>query len=142
MRDAATDMKILPAINPVQITDNTAEVGPIIDLANFDKATFNIQTGTLADADATFTALLDEGDAANLSDAAAVADADLVGDEAGGSPTFADDDECRTLGYIGSKRYVRLTITPATNTGLADVAAQCILSGARKGPQATGQQSA
>jgi hypothetical protein len=68
-------------------------------------------------------ALLEEGDAANLSDAAAVADADMVSQANGTAPetaaafTFADDGETRAIGYIGSKRYIRLTLTPANNTG-------------------------
>jgi hypothetical protein len=35
------------------------------------------------------------------------------------------------------KRYTRLTITPASNTGNADVSAVAILGMARKGPKST-----
>lgn len=28
---------------------------------------------------------------------------------------FGDDNECRKLGYTGSKRYIRATVTPANN---------------------------
>ena len=59
--------------------------------------------------------LFEDGDAANLSDAAAVADADLLGTEALASFQFDDDNEVRKIGYIGNKRYCRVTITPAGN---------------------------
>ena len=127
MRDIANSLHVLPAIAPVVATDNTALVSAIIDLQGYGGAMFAIATGTLADADATFTVLLEEGDAANLSDAAAVADADLIGTEALASFTFAGDGVTRKLGYIGAKRYLRLTITPANNTGNAPLCAMAVL---------------
>ncbi len=93
-----------------------------------------IATGSIADADATFTVLLEEGDASNLSDAAAVADADLLGTEVLAAFQFDDDNECRKLGYIGSKRYTRLTITPVANASAAVIAAMAILGHAAISP--------
>ena len=55
------------------------------------------------------------GDDSGLSDAAAVADADLIGTEAGASFLFSDDNKVFKIGYKGTKRYVRVTITPANN---------------------------
>ncbi len=100
-------------------TGDTAVASQIIDMQPNSSLTFAIATGSLADADATFTVLVEEGDAANLSDAAAVADADLLGTEALASFTFTNDDSVFKVGYKGMKRYVRLTITPAANTGAA-----------------------
>jgi hypothetical protein len=83
-------------------------VSSIIDCQGYDSVTLAIVTGTNADADATVTALLEEGDVSNLSDAAAVADADMVSQTAGTAPeaaasyTFADDAETRAVGYIGT----------------------------------------
>lgn len=99
------------------VTDNTPQVSNIIDLANSAGCMMFLTTGTLSDADATFGVLLEEGDAANLSDAAPVDDADMIGTEALAGFTFADDNKCRKLGYVGSKRYIRMTVTPANNTG-------------------------
>jgi hypothetical protein len=93
-----------------------------------------ILTGALADAACTFTTLLEEGDASNLSDAAAVADEDMVSQTAGTAPetaasfTQAHDDQVRKLAYVGNKRYTRLTITPANNGTASLLAACCILS--------------
>src|SRR6188768_1597806 len=108
MRDGLSKLRIRPLIAPVAaITDNTAIVSSIIDTLGYDEVTLVVVTGTNADADATVTALLEEGDVSNLSDAAAVADADMVSMTAGTAPeaaasyTFADDAETRAIGYIG-----------------------------------------
>lgn len=117
--------------------DNTAKVSQIIDLANVQGCVFFIATGTLADADATFTVLLEDGDNAALTDNAAVADAFLVGTEALAGFTFASDNIVTKIGYIGPKRYVRLTITPASNTGAWDICAIAVLFGHRESPPPT-----
>lgn len=102
--------------------DNTATVGPIVDCKGAKSVTFAIGAGTLADADATFTALVEESAAANMSGSNAVADADLIGTEVLASFTFAADQLTRKIGYKGSLRYVRCTVTPANNTGAAPIA--------------------
>lgn len=115
------------AISPVSVSDTTAQVSQIIDRKGYGSLTFAIATGSIADADATFTVLVEDGDAANLSDAAAVADAELLGTEVLAAFQFDDDNECRKIGYTGSKRYVRLTITPVANASAAVLCAVAIL---------------
>lgn len=100
-------------------TGDAAVVSQIIDMQGIDTLVFAIATGSLADADATFTVLIEESDDSGMSGATAVADADLLGTEALASFTFAADDKCFKIGYKGSKRYVTCTITPANNTGAA-----------------------
>jgi hypothetical protein len=134
MRDLHNSIEIRPAIAPVVATDNTALVSAIIDCSGFDGVEFAIVTGTLADADATFTVLVEHDDAAALGTAAAVPDSSLLGTEATASFTFAADGASRKIGYIGTKRYVRLTITPANNTGNAPIAALAILGFAHTRP--------
>jgi hypothetical protein len=136
MRDTANNLHIVRAIAPVSVADNTAQVSQIIDTLGYRSLTFAIAAGSLADADATFAALVEEGDAANLSDAATVADADLIGTEALAGFTFADDNETRKIGYVGNKRYVRLTITPAANASAALLAAVAILGHPNEAPTA------
>lgn len=123
-------------ISPVSVADNTAQVGQIIDRAGFETLTYVIATGSLADADATFAVTIDEGDASNLSDAAAVAAADLIGTTTLASFTFASDDKCFKLGYKGNKRYTRLTITPSANASAAVICAVAILGDAMSQPTA------
>ena len=133
MRDCANSLHVKRVLSPVSVSDTTAQVGQIIDRLGYDSLTYLIATGSIADADATFTVLLEEGDAANLSDAAAVADADMISQTAGTAPEtaagfqFDDDNEVRKVGYIGNKRYTRLTITPVANASAALIAAVAVL---------------
>jgi hypothetical protein len=135
MRDLMNNIHPKRGIDPVVgASDNTAQVSQIIDRQGFESLTWLIATGVIADADATFTVLVEHGDAANLSDAAAVADEDLIGTEALAGFTFADDSETRKIGYKGTKRYVRLTITPAANLGAWPVAAIAVLGHPTQAP--------
>ena len=58
---------------------------------------------------------MEHGDQSDLSDAAAVTDDMLLGTEVLAGFQFDDDNECRKIGYVGIKRYVRVTVTPANN---------------------------
>lgn len=137
MRDLFNHVHPVRAISPAAaVTDNTAIVSEIIDRKGYESLTFLIALGALADADATFAVLLEEGDAANLSDAAAVADGDMLGTEALAGFTFADDNETRKLGYVGNKRYTRLTITPSGNSGNVFVSAIALLGHPHQSPTA------
>lgn len=121
--DMTNDLGVARGVSPAAaVTDNTAFVSQILDVQGKYAVNYLILTGSLADADATFTVLVEHGDAANLSDAAAVADEDLILTEASAGFTFALDDSVQKIGYRGSKRYVRVTVTPANNTGNAFVA--------------------
>jgi hypothetical protein len=122
------EIQVKRAISPVSVSDNTARVSEIIDTSGYDSAEFIIALGSIADADATFTVLVEDGDNSALSDNAAVADDFLVGTEAEASFTFASDDQVRKIGYKGPKRYIRLTITPASNASAALIAAVAVLS--------------
>lgn len=136
MLDLHHDIEVRRLISPDEgAGSDTAKVSEIIDLANVAAVTFLIATGTLADANATFTVLVEDGDNSSLSDNAAVADDYLIGTESGASFQFDDDNEVRKISYIGPKRYLRLTITPANNTGAWDIGAVAILSHHRKGLQ-------
>ena len=132
--DMHNNIKASRAISPVSVSDNTASVSQIIDRANYPGLEFVILTGSLADSDATFTVLVEDGDNSALSDNAAVADEYLLGTESGASFQFDSDNLTKKIGYIGSKRYVRLTITPANNASAAVIAAVAIQYGGRNVP--------
>ena len=104
------------AIPPIAArTDNTAIVSSIIDTLGYGSLTFALLIGTNTDANATFAVTMDEGDASDLTGSNAVAAVDLVGTYALAGYTFVDDTETRKIGYVGNKRYVRLTVTPSGN---------------------------
>ena len=133
MRDSISNVHPVLALAPLAtaITDNTAQVSAIIDTLGYQRLAFLIVLGTLADADATFAVTMDHGDAANLSN----------GTLALAGFTFAADLKCRKVGYLGSKRYVRLTITPSTNTGAAPMAVIALLSTPSVAPTANPPQA-
>ncbi len=140
MRDEANGQLTKRCISPVSVADNTAQVGEIIDRLGFESLTYHIATGSLADADATFAVLLEESDAADMSGANAVADEDMISQTPGVAPEtaasfqFDDDNEVRKLGYIGHKRYTRLTITPSGNASAGVIAAIAVLGHAGSRP--------
>jgi len=134
--DMFNNINPVRALSPASVADNTAQVSQIIDTQGFGSLTFLIASGSLADADATFTVLVEDGDDSGLSDNAAVADAQLLGTEALASFTFAEDDSTFKIGYLGSKRYVRLTITPAANASAALLSAIALLGNPMVAPTA------
>ncbi len=129
MREQYRELSAAVHIAPVVATDNTALTGTAVDLANTPNCIFVVQTGTLADADATFAVELQES--SDNSNWAAAASTDYVGDT---SFTFANDGATKKVSYIGRKRYARIVITPTGNTGNAPIAAVSIVSGVRVQP--------
>lgn len=117
MFDIYNTLEEQQVLAPAAITDNTAQVCSVVDLKGFDALKYVITIGALADADATFTVLVEDSDD-NVT-FAPVADDFLLGTEAAASFTFAADNKLREIGYNGSKRYNKMTITPANNTGSA-----------------------
>jgi len=134
--DLHNEIKCSRALAPVVVTDGTPQVSTILDTALFGSNELVVVLGALADLDATWVVLLEEGDNSGLSDAAAVADADLLGVEGAPSFIFSDDNKTYKLGYKGKKRYLRATIDDVTtNTGNAPMAAIWVQSHPRSGPQ-------
>jgi hypothetical protein len=116
MRDEFNCLALKRGISPAVVTNaNTAFVSQILDTQGLKSATFALLTGSLSDANATFTVLAEEGDNSALSDNTAVADANLLGTELLATPLFSDDNKVFKLGFIDTKRYIRVTVTPAGN---------------------------
>lgn len=135
-RDCHNDMKY-SILEPPQVanTGDTAFVSTILDTQGFD-ANEAVWIVVSPDSDATLTPLLEDSDDSGMSGNVAVADAYLLGTEAlateGASVTTGI---CYKLGYIGLKRYLRLTLTPANNTGNLYVAGVWAQGSARSLPQ-------
>lgn len=127
LRDLSTACLALSALPAVSVADNTAQVGEIIDLQGYQGLLFVINAGNLGDADATFTVLIEESDASDMSGATPVDDGDLIGTEADVSFTFADDNFVAQIGYVGVMQFVRVTITPAGNASAALLSAVAIV---------------
>jgi hypothetical protein len=138
-KDLHNKLHFVPLITPVAArTDNTAIVSAIIDTAGYESVELALVTGANTDTNATFAVLVEDGDNSGLSDNAAVADTFLLGTEAGAGFTFADDGECRKIGYVGGKRYVRMIVTPSGNdSGNIFLAGVAVLGNPRSAPTPT-----
>ena len=102
----------------------TAENSSIVDTAGFEKLEFIFHTGTVTTA---VDVVVQDGDAANLSDAANVA-ADLIlnDPDIGSNGTdlaipAASDNVALSIGYIGKKRYVRVTVGGGSSNGTVGI---------------------
>ena len=114
MRDIMNGLDLKRAISPQAArTDNTAIVSSVADLKGYDGCMLAINIGANTDADATFAVLIEDSD--DNSNFDAVADSYLNGTEALAGFQYDDDNELRKVGYTGIRRYVRATITPASN---------------------------
>jgi hypothetical protein len=125
--DLHNNLKLTSVISPISQAGNTAMVGAIIDRQGYGSLEFAITLGTITTAGTAYTALLEDADelAFNVTNAA-VADAYLLGTEALASFVDSEVNTTKKLGYIGSKRYVRLTMTPAGNTGASTMSAVAV----------------
>ena len=127
-RDLMNNIHPVVAIAPVVVSDGTAQVSAAIDVRHYKSVTFIILLGTLADADATWAVTVKEGSDSTQGNHTAVADTDLIGTEALAGFTFADDGECRKIGYKGDEDYVSIEIDDVTaNSGNAPMAVLCLL---------------
>lgn len=114
------------AFNVQAISTDTTTNGNIVDTKGYDSVTFVFVTGTVTDGD--YTVLIQDGDDSGLSDAAAVADAQLTNTEADTSFTAdTDDNVSKTIGYLGNKRYVRFNVVSTNTSTGATVGAIALL---------------
>lgn len=141
MRDLYDNIEVRRAESPLATAnaDNTVIVTEIIDMQGFKSCVFVVVLGTLADAAFTTVVLLEHGDDSALSDNASVPDAQMLPMLTPfAEVTLAfdqdDDDLVRKLGYVGEKRYVRMTITPSDNTGNMPIAIIAIMGDADRRP--------
>jgi len=133
MRDLMNKLHFKPAFAPgAAVTDDTAIVSSVCDRSGYESVVLAYIVGTNADANMTSALLIE--DSADNSTFAAVADADLNGTETLGAFNYADDGECRKIGYTGGKQYVRATITPSGNTGNQYLGGMWVLGDAALSP--------
>lgn len=146
LRDIHNNVVGSRGISPVSSSNDTPLVSEIIDTAGYGAVEAFILIGSVGDADATFTVLVEDGNDSGLSDNGAVDDAYLLGIEGvaatptGASFRYDSDNTVKKIGYIGPKRYVRITITPSGNSGTpsgALLALMWLRAFPRVGPKST-----
>ena len=106
MQDIVTLNKGVMALTSRSIATNTTNTGDSIDLAGFNSAGFYIFSGTLTDG--VYTPSIEDSD--DNTNWTAVSASNLNKTIATATFTATDDNVCKSIGYIGSKRYVRLKI--------------------------------
>lgn len=112
-KDLHNNIKALLALNTQTIATDTTTEGNIIDTKGFGAVEFLVSLGTRTDG--TYTPLIEEGDASNLSDAQAVSDDNLFGTEA--LAALSASNTIKRIGYrVGKYRYVRLSMVSASTT--------------------------
>ncbi len=123
MRDGCRTRMIRAGITPRIIANNTPVVSTILDTQGWEWVKATLVLGDLVDTDATFVVLVESSADSGMAGAVAIDDTLMVSQTEGVAPelaagfTFADDNEVRKLEILPTLRYLRLTITPANNTG-------------------------
>lgn len=111
-RDLHDNIDERTALNQQTINTDTTTAGVIIDTAGYESLEFILQTGAVSAGDV--TPLLQDGDDSGLSDVAAVA-ADF---RLGNLVTLDAANGVTRVGYVGKKRYVRLSAVSDNSANL------------------------
>jgi hypothetical protein len=130
-RDLKNDIKIVNALNIASISTNTTTAGVEIDTQGYESVTFEIITG--ARTDGTVTPLIQESDTSN-SYSGSVDDDNLIGLETDAAISVAQSRS--RIGYIGTKRYVKLSLVSTSVTTGLTAGASAILGDAKRLPVA------
>lgn len=126
--DNASLLKFAKALNIQAITSNSTVAGNSIDTKGFESLTFLYEVG--ARTDGTFTVLIQDSD--DDSTFADVVDNFLIGTES----AINTANTIKKIGYVGKKRYVKLSIIASAVTSGATVGATAILSHSATNPVA------
>lgn len=113
-RDIKSLLAPVVAMTQQTINTDTTTDGEKIDTQGFYGITFVIFTGTVTLGDVT-PLIQDSDDNTTFAD---VTDVFLVGTEAGAILEAADDDSVSSIGYVGKKRYVRLSLVSDNSANL------------------------
>ena len=127
--DINTKIRQQVAVNGTEVTTTANVVGNIIDTQFYESLSFLVYTGVYTTGD--LTLILEDGEDAALSDAAAVNSDFIIGDLT--AITLGAANQTARVGYVGKKRYVRLTIVPA-NTPVFTTGSLNVLSDFRHQP--------
>ena len=121
LKDMESQMKEVVALPIQAISSDTTTNGAAVDMQGYEAVTFLPVAGAVTDGD--YTPLILEGDDSNVSNASAVADADLLPSGTGQEASAALDtaNTASKIGYRGTKRYVFCSIVSANTASGATV---------------------
>lgn len=121
MRDFHNALSVVNALSAATIATNTNSDGPTVDLQGYDSCELIARTGAWTDGAYALQVL--ESDASGSGFAAAPASSVL-----GGSPSIGAANTIARVGYIGTKRYVRLRVVSTGTTSGASLSATAALA--------------
>lgn len=127
-RDNHSSQKMLEALSSQAIITDTVTNGAIIDTADFDmgiKFGFDVSAWV----DGAYAVSYEEGDASNLSDAAAVPSDKIIGDAITLGAATAAGATFTGNGLFSTKRYVRCVITSSGTTSGATMSGIAVQAG-------------
>jgi len=108
---------IVPELNLAAQTVTTAVSGAIVDTARYEGLEFTFLNATIT---ADVVALVEHGDDSGLADAETVP-ADLILGQTANPFSLSTDDAAQSIGYIGKKRYVRITLGGGASNGATSI---------------------
>lgn len=135
MQDLLNSIQLASVYAPASPSATGTEAGTVVDRAGFNSVTFVIHNGAIAATGFSLTPVVKAGSATGS--LSAVADAELIGTEAGAviSGGTSDGDVAK-IGYLGSERYVTCDLVVAgAATGIHSCVA--VLGHAVRGPKST-----
>ena len=132
VRDLHSRTKGVIAFAPVDLASDTTTAGAIIDRDGFEALEILVFSGVLTDG--AYELVIEDGDVANLSDAAVVASTFLLGVFT--DLALTDDATIERIGYIGHKRYVRISVITTGTTTSGFLAGAALLGSAKHAPVA------
>lgn len=119
------------ALNVQAISTNTTTDGNIIDTQGFKSVEFLYFTGAYTDG--SYSLLITEGDASNLSDGTSTGNSDVLTET---TLAITAANTVKKIGYIGTKRYLRFRCVSTSVTSGATLGAICVLSDPDSSPVA------
>ena len=127
-RDLHNNMDERVALATQLINTDTTTAGVIIDTAGYESLEFIMQAGVVTAGDVTL--IMQDGDDSGLSDVATVASDFVLG-----SLVTLDATGITRVGYVGKKRYVRVSAVSDTSANLT-VGVVAVLSNPHSAPVA------
>jgi hypothetical protein len=129
--DLHSNIKQVQAIIPAAIGANATKTGAIIDRKGYGGVEFVTSYGSVTTTGSIVTVVLKEGDVTGT--LTSVADADLLGTEAlasllaGARVAGTGKEVSKRVGYIGTKRYLQMSMVQTGTTSVGAVAASAVL---------------
>jgi hypothetical protein len=135
--DLFSNVKVARMISPISPTATGTINSSVVDRSGFNSVTLVIAAGAQGAAVTAVTPTVQESATTTTGDFTDVADADLIGTEAGASlAAAAGANKQAKIAYRGTKRYVRLRLA-VTGSATGVYSAVALLGDPIKGPQST-----